>query len=128
ALEEIAKLLLPPGLLGALTWSSWRGAATMAEGIRVRHARSCPKASDHDAKCSCKPAYEASVWDRRTNTKRRKTFPTQAAAKSWRADTMNAKNRGKLAAQSRETVKEAGTRWLQQAKAGEVRKADGQRY
>ena len=28
----------------------------------------------------------------------------------------------------RETVKEAGTRWLQQAKAGEVRKGDGQRY
>lgn len=95
-------------------------------GIRKRHARSC--STGRDDGCDCKPTYEASVWDRRTNTKRRKTFPTLAAARGWRTDVGNALHRGKLAVQSRETVAQAAARWLEQAKSGETRQPSGARY
>jgi hypothetical protein len=56
----------------------------MAEGIQVRHSRSCT--SRVGAKCSCEPSYQAHVWSKRDGKRIRKTFPTLAAARSWRTD------------------------------------------
>ena len=66
----------------------------MAEGIRVRHSRSCR--SRGDGGCNCRPSYEAHVYLRRENKKVRKTFPTLAAAKSWRADAKTAADKGRM--------------------------------
>jgi hypothetical protein len=64
------------------------------EGIRVRHSRGCR--SRDGARCDCRPSYEAWVYLRREDRKLRKTHPTLAAAKAWRADARSAADRGKL--------------------------------
>jgi integrase len=97
-------------------------------GIRVRHARSCPAAASSDARCHCRPSYEAFVFSVRDGRKIRRTFPTLAAAKGWRADATSALRRGTLTTPSRVTVEEAAREWLEQARAGEILKPDGSRY
>jgi integrase len=92
-------------------------------GIRVRHSRSC--ASHSAARCNCSPSYEAWVSDRRTRTKIRKTFPTLAAAKGWRADATFALRRGTLRAPSPVTLREAADAWLEGAKDGSIRTRSG---
>jgi hypothetical protein len=60
------------------------------EGIEVRHARGC--ASERDgAACSCRPSFRASLWSPRDRRLVRKTFPTLAAAKAWRIDSLSAR-------------------------------------
>ena len=49
-----------------------------------------------------------------TGKKIRKTFPTLAAAKGWRADAMSAIRKGALHAQSRQTVRDAAEEHLWQ--------------
>jgi integrase len=79
-------------------------------GIAERHSRRC-RTKDGGA-CNCKPAYRAFVFDRRTGTKIRKTFPTLAAAKKWRADATSMMNHGKLIAPRRQTLAAAAEAWL----------------
>jgi integrase len=87
-------------------------------GIRVRHSRRC---REHDGgNCNCKPAHEAWVFDKRTETKIRKTFPTLAAAKSWRQDALPAVRKGAMAAPSKFTVREAAEDWLALIERGDV--------
>ena len=42
--------------------------------LRVRHARGCPAYADRDARCRCKPSYEAWVYIAREDRKLRETF------------------------------------------------------
>ena len=63
-------------------------------GIEVRHTRSC--ASRSGARCNCSPSYQANVWSGRDQARIRKTFPTLAAAKSWRAEATVALGRGEM--------------------------------
>jgi integrase len=60
-------------------------------GIAERHARGC--ATDP---CTCKPTYQAHVFDARTGKRIRRTFPTKTAAKLWRQDALVALRRGQL--------------------------------
>jgi hypothetical protein len=82
----------------------------MAEGIRVGHSRSCR--SRGGEKCNCKPSHDAHVFLRRERKKVRKTFPTLAAAKSWRADAKTAAEKGRMRAPTQTTLRQAADEWL----------------
>ena len=98
------------------------------QGIRVRHARGCPTGSTRDARCNCSPSYEAQVWSSRDGKAIRKSFPTLAAARSWRADAGSAVRRGSLRAASSATLREAAEAWLTGAKDGTIRNRSGDAY
>jgi integrase len=101
----------------------------MAEGIRVRHSRSCR--SRDGARCSCTPSAEAWVYSRRDDKKIRKTFSGRgalSAAKGWRADALTALNRGRLRAPTQTTLAEAAAEWLEGAKSGAIPNRAGDRY
>ena len=103
-------------------------------GIRVRHSRSCPFLSGGDCTAGrrdgCRPSYEAWVFDRRTEKKIRKTFPTLAAAKGWRDDARGQLRRGQLAPETRRTLREAAEAWLAGATASPpvILTRSGRRY
>lgn len=94
-------------------------------GIRVRHSRACATKAE---RCRCEKSYEAHVYLAREGRKVRKTFPTLAAAKSWRADALSMANRGRMRAPSTETVAEAWATWLQRARAGHEPNRSGNPY
>ena len=94
-------------------------------GIRTRHGRTC---GTPEARCSCTPAYEAWAYDRRTDRKLRKTFPTMAAAKAWRAEATTAVRWGTMRAAPPVTVREAATSWLVGARDGSIRNRSGDVY
>ena len=94
-------------------------------GIRVRHSRTC---GAPDKRCNCRPSYEAFVFSQRDGQKIRKTFPTLAAARSWRADANVALRKGQMRAPSRVTLREAAEAWLQGAEDGSIRTRSGDPY
>ena len=71
-------------------------------GIRVRHARSCPVGHSPEARCKCRPSYEAFVFSVRDGKKLRRTFPSLAAAKAWRHDASTTSARAQCARLSRQ--------------------------
>lgn len=97
-------------------------------GVRVRHSRGCPTYRDTDAACRCTPTYEAWIFDVRAGTKIRRSFPTHAAAKAWRADATVSLRRGTMVAASRVTVREAAEAFLDGARDGVVLTRNGRRY
>lgn len=97
-------------------------------GIRVRHARSCPTTVSPEARCRCKPSYEAWTYAARDGRKLRKTFATVAAAKGWRADATSAIRRGTLRAPQSRTLRQAASSWIDAAEAGEIRSRDRRPY
>jgi integrase len=98
----------------------------MATGIEARHRTSC--ASRDGARCNCQPSYRASVWSRRERKRISKAFPTEAAAKQWRADAQGAVRRGTMRAPSPTTVREAAEEWLAGARDGSIRSRSGDEY
>src|SRR3954470_8399810 len=101
----------------------------MAEGIEVRHGKTC---RSHDGRrCSCEPSYRASVWSRREKRLLRKTFTSAAEAKSWRSEANVAVQSGKLRAATAPRFCDVFGRevegrwqdgqWLNDAKAGRIR-------
>ncbi|MCP9484906.1 MAG: site-specific integrase [Gaiellaceae bacterium MAG52_C11] len=95
-------------------------------GIEVRHRTTC--ASHTGGKCNCKPAYQASVWSAREQKRLRKTFPTLAAARAWRAEAQTAIRRGTLRAPIAVTVRDAGVELVEGMHSGRVRTRSGDRY
>jgi integrase len=98
----------------------------MAEGIRKRHKKGCPAISG--GRCRCDGGYEASVFSPRDGKKIYKTFAREPEARSWRAQTKHALDRGSLRAPSGKTVREAAATWLEGAERGEIRSRSGQKY
>ncbi|HEY8775075.1 MAG TPA: hypothetical protein VIM33_01205, partial [Gaiellaceae bacterium] len=96
------------------------------QGIRARHSRTCP--SLDGGSCRCKPSYEAGVFSKRDGRKLRKSFPTQAAARAWRADATVALRKGTMRAATTTTLREAAEAWLDGAKAGTIRTRGGDVY
>ena len=97
----------------------------MAAGIDTRHARSC-RSSGGGGRCNCTPTYQASVFDAREGRKVRKTFPSKAAARTWRQDALVAVRNGKLAeAQPKTSMREACDAWIADARKGIVRPRSG---
>jgi integrase len=103
-------------------------------GIRTRHSRSCPSRSGRDCSAErrngCRPAFEAWVFDRRSGSKIRKTFPTLGAAKSWRSDALSQLQRGRLISTTRKTLREAAEEWQAgaEAKPPVILTRSGRRY
>ena len=56
-------------------------------------------------------SYEASIYLKREGRKLRRTFPTLAGAKAWRAEALTAANKGALRAPKPTTVREAWEDW-----------------
>ena len=79
----------------------------MAAGIDTRHARSCRSRGGGGARCNCTPTYQAHVFDSRAGKRIRKTFPTHAAAKTWRQDAIIALRTGGLAPSRTPTLADA---------------------
>jgi integrase len=88
-------------------------------GIEPRHGRSCPAKGWE--RCSCSPSYRAEVWSRRENRKIRRTFPTLAAAKSWRSDAIPAVRRNTLRTPTKVTLPEALDELVAGMEAGSIR-------
>jgi integrase len=95
-------------------------------GIEVRHAKAC--ASREGRKCNCRPTYQASVWSAPDGKRLRKTFPTLAAARAWRAEAQAAIRRGKLRAAAATTLREAADELLEGMRSGRVRTKSGEIY
>jgi integrase len=98
----------------------------MAEGIDTRHSRAC--VSRAGAKCNCEPSYQAHVWSKRDGKRIRKTFPTLAAARTWRTDAKKALQDGKMRAPTPETLRVTGDALVAGMQDGSVRKRGGERY
>jgi hypothetical protein len=96
------------------------------QGIEVRHSRSCR--SRQDRACNCRPSYQASVWSRREQRRIRRTFPTLAAARSWRADAQVAVRTGALTSPSRTKLEDASERFIVGIKSGEILTSSGYAY
>ena len=94
----------------------------MATGVRQRHGNGC----NGKGRCDC--PWRAEVYSKRDGRKLRKTFPTQAAAKAWRADKLAAANRGKLRAPTSMTVRQAAEEFMAGAREGSIPTASGARY
>jgi integrase len=98
----------------------------MATGIAKRHSRTCR--SRQGERCNCNAGWEASVFSKRENKKIRKTFRSEAEAKTWRADALAALSRGGLRTPKRTTALAAWDEWYEGAKAGTVRNVSGDPY
>lgn len=98
----------------------------MAERIEKRHTKGC--ASWSGGRCRCSGGYRASVFSPRDEKKIRKTFPTEAEAKSWQADAKRALDSGALRAPTRRTLAEATASWVAGAECGDIRNRSGQPY
>lgn len=99
--------------------------ARVADGIRRRHSRGCPSLSG--GRCKCNGGYEAAMYAR-DGRKVRKTFPTLAAARTWRADSLVARRRGAFQGASPATVRAAATELLEGMGRGTVRTRAGDEY
>ncbi len=97
-----------------------------AQGIEVRHTRTCP--ARDGGTCACRPSFRASVWDPRDRKTLRASFRTEAAAKGWRVDTLAAVRRGEARGDRGVTLREAAKAWEAGAISGSVRNRSGDRY
>jgi integrase len=96
------------------------------EGITVRHSRRC--ATEAGASCNCRPAYQAQAYSPRDKKTLRRSFPTLAAAKAWRADAQSAIRKGILRGPSATTVAEACDAWERGVREGTIRNRSGDPY
>jgi integrase len=95
--------------------------------IEIRHQKACR--TQHGAtRCNCNPSYRSAVWSPRDRKRIRKTFPTLAAAKRWRADAEAAVGKGSLRVARKTTLRQAAEAWLAGAKTGIVRNRSGDRF
>jgi len=95
-------------------------------GIRRRHGTAC--ASRSGGKCNCNAGWEASVYRARDRRKLRKSFPTHGAARAWRAQAQRDVRVGALRAASEQTLRQASSAWLEQAREGAIRNRSGDQY
>src|SRR5919199_1413562 len=97
-----------------------------AEGVQVRHSRSC--GSRMGTACSCLPRFQAQAWSARDRKPIRKTFATVAEAVAWRQEAQVALRKGSLRAPTAVTLEEAAQERLTAAEAGVIRTRSGDPY
>ena len=98
----------------------------MADGLRRRHSAGC--SSRKGRRCDCRAGWEAFVFSARDGRKVRRTFPTMAAAKAWRADALAGLRRGTVRAPRPTTVRQAAEALLAGMNGGLVRTRSGDVY
>jgi integrase len=79
-------------------------------------------------RCTCKPTWQAQVYDKRAGKTLKRTFPTITAAKRWRTDALTAVRGGDLSADRGPLLTEAFEAWAEQARAGHIRNRSGDPY
>jgi hypothetical protein len=97
-------------------------------GVRRLHSTGCPAKTDDAARCRCNAGYEASVYDKSAGRKIRKTFPTAAAARTWRSDAAHGVRRGTVRAVEPTTVNEAADTLIAEMENGSIRTRSGDPY
>ena len=98
----------------------------MAEGIEVRHARSC--ASRDGKRCNCSPGYRVAAYDAISKRKVSKTFRTLAEARRWRAGAHSQAAKGVRLAGTPQTLLEAAEAFIGGIATGAIRTRPGERY
>jgi integrase len=98
----------------------------MAEGIEVRHARSC--ASRDGKRCNCSPGYRVAPYDAISKRKVSKTFRTLAEARRWRAGAHSQSAKGVRLAGTPQTLLEAAEGFVEGIASGAIRTRTGERY
>lgn len=98
----------------------------MAEGIEVRHARSC--ASRAGKRCNCEPGYRVAAYDAISKRKVSKTFRTLGEARRWRAAAQTQTAKGVRLAGTSQTLREAAEVFVDGIATGAVRTKTGERY
>src|SRR6266508_2583696 len=98
----------------------------MAEGIEVRHARSC--ASRAGKRCNCNPGYRVAAYDAISRRKVSKTFRTLGAARRWRAGAQTQAAKGVRLAGTSQTLRDAAEAFAYGIASGAVRTKAGERY
>jgi integrase len=98
----------------------------MAEGIEVRHARSC--SSRVGKRCNCEPGYRVAVYDTIGRRKVSKTFRTLAEARRWRATAQTQAARGVRLSGTAQTLREAADAFVDGIASGAFRTRTGERY
>ena len=98
----------------------------MAEGIEVRHARSC--ASRRGKRCNCEPGYRVAAYDAISKRKVSKTFRTLGAARRWRASAQTQAAKGVRIAGTAQTLRDAAEAFVGGIASGAIRTKAGERY
>ncbi len=98
----------------------------MAEGIEVRHARSC--ASRGGKRCNCEPGYRVAAYDAISKRKVSKTFRTLGEARRWRATAQTQAANGVRLAGTAQTLLNAAEALVDGIASGAVRTKAGERY
>src|SRR5437763_17202253 len=98
----------------------------MAEGIEVRHSRSC--ASRNGKRCTCEPGYRVAAYDAISKRRVSKTFRTLGAARRWRAAAQTQAAKGVRLAGKSQTLRAAGEAFVDGIESGASRTKTGDRY
>ena len=98
----------------------------MAEGIEVRHARSC--ASQTGKRCNCEPGYRVAAYDAISKRKVSKTFKTLGEARRWRAAAQTQAAKGVRLAGTAQTLVDAAEAFVSGIASGAIRAKAGERY
>jgi integrase len=98
----------------------------MAEGIEVRHARSC--ASRAGKRCNCNPGYRVAAYDAISKRKVSKTLRTLGEARRWRAGAQAQAAKGVRLAGTSQTLHEAAEAFVDGIASGTIRTRTGERY
>jgi integrase len=98
----------------------------MAEGIEVRHSRSC--ALRDGKRCSCEPGYRVAAYDAISKRKVSKTFRTLGAARRWRAAAQTQAAKGVRLAGTSQTLRASAEAFVDGIASGAVRAKAGERY
>jgi integrase len=100
--------------------------AKLPEGVFVRHQRDCRARTG--GRCGCRPTYQAQVYDRVTGRRKSRSFPSAAAARTWRQDAMLALRRGSFRPGRPVAVRQAAGEWIEGARAGLIHTRSGELY
>ena len=104
------------------------GMVSRYTGIRAIHRRGCPARGESEARCRCRPTWEAAVFDTRAGRKIRRNFPTAGAARSWRSDTETLLRRGTVGSPSPMSIRQASAELLAGMRTGAIRNRSGDEY
>lgn len=99
----------------------------MAEGIEVRHQRTCATLRGRK-RCDCTPSYRASVWDPGAGRHLRSTHASRSAARLWRADALKGIAERLVSARTTPTINEAAAEMIAGMKEGTIRARTGRAY
>jgi integrase len=98
----------------------------MAEGIEVRHARSC--ASRLGKRCNCNPGYRVAAYDAISKRKVSKTFRTLGEARRRRASAQTEAAKGVRLAGTSQTLLQAAEAFVDGITSGAIRTRTGELY